>query len=535
MFRIPGTAQPYMGSALTLNCGLSGSADQVLPLPSGGTIPEDHLTRVQRIDGNRYLIDGQVRSWAGAATTINAVALAPDGSAQPIGSSPRLTAAQSVEALEAAEGAYDRGQGKWPQLSIEQRCQVMERCLKRMQQHRESVVSALILEIGKTPDKAADEFDRTIVYMRETIAAARKIDADSRESKIVENTEVFLGRGPVGPLLCMGPFNYPLNETLTIVLPAVLMGNPVIFKTPKIGELGLLALLDVFAEEFPPGVIQCISGDGREVISPIVSSGKLSGLAFIGSTQVADILLHQNPPAHKLRTLLGLGAKNPAVIMPDADLDAAVSECCAGALGFNGQRCTALKMIFVHESIADDFLARLCNKVSSLKAGMPWEKVSITPLPEPGKVQDMNKLLEDATGLGARIINPGGGESRGNLMRPAVVYPVTSEMQLWHKEQFGPIVPVASYRDLSEVYDYLASSPLKQQVSLFGRDTEELWEHAERLTRMPVRININAQCQRGPDSLPFTGRESSALGTVSITDALEAFSVPTIIARKTAR
>jgi glyceraldehyde-3-phosphate dehydrogenase (NADP+) len=144
----------------------------------------------------------------------------------------------------------------------------------------------------------------------------------------------------------MGPFNYPLNETFTILIPALIMVNPVVLKPPKLGVLLFHPLLEVFRDCFPPGVINTIYGHGREIATPLMRTGKIDVLAFIGTSKPADELKKAHPKPHRLRSVLGLEAKNPAIILPGADLDLAAVECFLGSLSFNGQRCSAIKIIF---------------------------------------------------------------------------------------------------------------------------------------------------------------------------------------------
>jgi len=162
-----------------------------------------------------------------------------------------------------------------------------------------------------------------------------------------------------------------LLETL---IPALIMGNTLVVKPAKYGILLHEPLLHAFAKAFPPGVVNFIYGDGATIIGPIMESGKLDIFAFIGSSRVADILKKLHPSPHRLRSILGLDAKNPAIVMADADLDVAVRESVAGALSFNGQRCTGLKMFFVHKSIADEFLAKFACAIDALPDGNPWEQ-----------------------------------------------------------------------------------------------------------------------------------------------------------------
>ncbi|MCY7358587.1 MAG: aldehyde dehydrogenase family protein, partial [Rudanella sp.] len=214
-------------------------------------------------------------------------------------------------------------------------------------------------------------------------------------------------------------------------------------------------------------------------------------------------------------------------------LDLAVRECVLGSRSFNGQRCTAIKIIWVHKSVADAFLEKFSEAVNELKPGMPWEKsTSITPLPEPQKPDYLTECLTDAKAKGARVVNENGGIVLGSLFFPAVVYPVAEGMKLYREEQFGPVVPVVPFTDVEQPIEYIITSDHGQQVSLFGTDPYQLAHLIDPLVNQVSRVNLNAQCQRGPDTFPFTGRKDSAEGTLSVRAALRSFSIRTVVATK---
>ena len=450
-----------------------------------------------------------------------------------IGSHPAGGVDEANAALDAAVKAYDDGRGEWPTMSVAARIACMERFTHAMVGARAEIVRLLMWEIGKTYGDSEKEFDRTVTYIRATIAALKDLDNAHSRFQIVDGVIGQIRRTPLGVVLCMGPYNYPLNETFALLIPALLMGNTVVFKPPRFGVLLFQPLLEAFRAAFPPGVINFVYGRGEIVVPLLLESGRVNTLALIGSSRVADHLKKLHPKTNRLRAVLGLDAKNAAIVLPDADLDLAASECVSGALSFNGQRCTALKMLLVHRSIATVFLEKLITKVEALEAGMPWEKgIGITPLPDLAKVQQMHAYLDDAIAHGGAVLNRGGGVSSGTLFHPAVVYPVTPEMRLYRDEQFGPIVPVAPFDDLAEALDYVRTSEHGQQVSVFGNDAATIGHLVDPLVNQVCRVNINSQCQRGPDVFPFTGRKDSAEGTLSVTDALRAFSIRSMIATK---
>ena len=203
------------------------------------------------------------------------------------------------------------------------------------------------------------------------------------------------------------------------------MGNTVVFKPAKYGVLLIRPLLEAFKDCFPKGVINIIYGRGRATVGAIMETGQLNVFAFIGTNKGANDLKKMHPKPHALRSILGLDAKNPAIVLPDADLDVASEECLLGSLSYNGQRCTALKIIFVHKNVADKFLELYKQKLAKLKIGMPWDEgVKLTPLPEPGKTDYLTGLVEDAKSHGAEVVNENGGEIQETYFHPAVLYPV---------------------------------------------------------------------------------------------------------------
>ena len=264
-----------------------------------------------------------------------------------------------------------------------------------------------------------------------------------------------------------------------------------------------------------------------------METGCVDVLALIGNSRSAIALQDKHPHKNRLRLILGLEAKNPAIILPDADIELAVNECVAGALTFNGQRCTALKIIYVHNAIKEEFLSKFTERVDALPFGNPWElNVKLTPLPEPDKPQYIQDLIDDALSKGAKILNKKGGERSENFIFPAVLAPVTPDMRVYQEEQFGPVVPVRFFSDIEEVRQEIADSHYGQQVSLFGKDIYTLAPLIDNLVNLVCRVNLNSLCQRGPDVFPFTGRKDSAVGTLSVYDALRSFSIRTFVASK---
>lgn len=503
--------------------------------PEEGQIPEPYRIDTP-IRQDHYLVDGELRRWDGPLQEVlSPIRVRINGELVPrrVGESPLLTEAAAMEILQVAVRAYDSGRGAWPTMPVGARIRCVQRFTNTILEKREETVKLLMWEIGKSLQEAEREFERAVAYIRETVEALKELDRVSSRFIIQQGIIGQIRRAPLGVVLCMGPYNFPLYETFTTLIPALIMGNTILLKPPRFGALLFQPLLEAFRDSFPSGVVNTVYGDGEVVIPPLLASGKVDVLGFIGTHRVADALRAAHPRPHRLRCVLGLDAKNPAIILPDADLDLTVAECLRGSLTYNGQRCTALKIMFVHRTIADAFVERMSAGIDALKCGMPWDEgVTVTPLPEPEKPGYLEGLVRDAQSLGARVANRNGGASGGSFFYPALLYPVGPAMRVYDEEQFGPVIPVVPYDDIREPIDYVVASNYGQQASIFGRDSDLLAHLLDSLANQVCRININCQCQRSPDAFPFNGRKDSAEGTQSVADALRIFSIRVVVATR---
>ena len=398
---------------------------------------------------------------------------------------------------------------------------------------RDEIINVLMWEICKTKADATKEFDRTMDYIAETLKIYKATNA--KDATVVREGGVCaqIRRAPIGVMLNLGPFNYPFNETYCTLIPALLMGNSVVMKLPNVGCLAHICTMEIYARVFPPGVVNFISGAGRTTMPPIMQTGKVDIFAFIGGSTAADALLKQHPAPHRLHQCLSLDAKNLCVVMGDVDIAATVKECITGTLSYNGQRCTALKLLMVHSSILEEFTKQFCAAVDAMKMGLPWQDgVKLTPLPEPNKPKYLTELIDDAKSKGAKVCNGLGEQQAGPFVRPTVLCPVSKEMRVWTEEQFGPLIPIAPFSTFDDCYAYLAESTFGQQAAVFAKDVNAVGPLVDALALSVGRVNINSQCQRGPDTFPFTGRKSSALGTLSVSEALKTVSIESVVSLK---
>lgn len=490
------------------------------------SIPEDYRPEV--INQTSYLMYGKITHHGNFQDVYSPISIGE----KPVylGKYPLITPETALKGLEVAETAWENGRGKWPMMSKTERIASVREFAHLMKQHRKKMINMIMWEICKTLPDATIEFDRTIEYIMDSCVRLEQENEKWEQWEKHGNLYIKNTRNPIGIVLCMGPSNYPLNETFTTLIPALLMGNIVLFKPAKWGVLLLEPLMDCFEKAFPTGVITTLYGNGPEIIPPIVRTGKIEVFAFIGGTGTADRIIKENPVPHKTKEVLGLGAKNPGIILPGADTDEAVAACIKGTLSYNGQRCTALKILFVEKIKAEKFIPAFLEKVNKLKPGLPWEEgTQLTPL-LPESIGWLTTLFDDAKLHGAKILNEAGGTINQGYVHPAVME-INKKTKIYREEQFNPLVPIVIYEDISEVLTWINESKYGQQISVFGSevDHEDIFRIIDLTKNQRGRINVNTLCQRGPDEIAFTGRRDSAMGTLDIWNALLAFSIEDVI------
>lgn len=488
------------------------------------------------LDVSRVLVDGRIIPWKGRKSDVYSPVHIRTSRAlvsQRLGSFPGMTSGDALQSLAAARRAFSSGSGKWPSLPLTHRVRCVERFLERLAERKENVVRTLMWEIAKPYRELEDEFERTVGYIGRVIQIACQKERAARSLKREKGIMGLVHDEPYGVVLCLGPYNYPLFETFSLAFPALLAGNTVIIKPPKFGVLFFDHLLEGLEECFPPGAIGLVSGDGKTIVEPLMRSGGIDVFAFIGTRPTANRLIALHPRRNRLRSVLGLGAKNPVIVLPDADLEVAVRESTLGALAFNGQRCAALKVFFVHEAILKAFQKGMNEELAGTGIGLPWTAgVRITPLADPERVPYLHELVEDAVLRGARVGNRNGGRFSRSLFVPTLLSSVRPGMKVYSEEQFGPVIPLVSYAKIETPVRYITHSQFGQQLSIFGTEVDTLTRLVRSVKSQVARVNINSKSQRGPDLFPFSGRKDSAKGDFSAPEILSVFSAKSVVAAR---
>ena len=230
-------------------------------------IPEQFKIKEQIIH-NTYLINGEISIWDGDFVDVYSTLLTEneDDNLFKLGITPKMDKAHALKALDSADKAFNNGTGYWPTMKVYERINCMERFVNKMVEKRDEVVKLLMWEIGKNLKDSEKEFDRTVIYIKDTIEEYKIIDRNGATFQNKSGVRALIRRGPLGVVLCLGPYNYPLNETFALLIPAIIMGNTTIFKPAKHGVLLIAPLLEAFKESFPPGVVNIVRAKAQPVL-----------------------------------------------------------------------------------------------------------------------------------------------------------------------------------------------------------------------------------------------------------------------------
>ncbi len=440
-----------------------------------------------------------------------------------LGTVPALSKEEVDEAFAAAKEA----QKQWAETPVSERSALLHEASYLLEERAEEIADVLSREISKDYASSLSEVKRTADFIRFTAdegkhLAGRTVGADSFPGFHKRRFSI-VTRVPLGVVLAISPFNYPVNLSASKIAPALVAGNSVILKPPTSGAISALHLAAVFSEAgLPAGVLNTVTGRGSEIGDYLVTHPMVDFISFTGSTAVGKRIARQ---VGMVPLLLELGGKDAAIVLEDADLDDAAKDIVSGAYSYSGQRCTAVKRVLVVESVADALVEKLKERVLALKTGMPHEKVQITPLISDQAADYVQELIDDALAKGAKLVC--GNRREGNLLWPTLFDFVTTDMRLAWEEPFGPVLPVIRIQDAEEGIEIANRSEYGLQAAVFTKNIDLAFSIAERLE--VGTVHINNKTERGPDHFPFLGVKSSGMGTQGIRYSIEAMSRPKVV------
>lgn len=433
-----------------------------------------------------------------------------------LGTVPAMSQAEVDEAMKAARAALPA----WRALSAVERAAYLHKTAAILERDKEEIGTILAKEVAKGIKAAIGEVVRTADLIRYAAEEGLRITGQAMEGGGFEaaskNKLAVVRREPVGVVLAIAPFNYPVNLSGSKIAPALIAGNVVMFKPPTQGSISGLLLAKAFEEAgIPAGVFNTITGRGSEIGDYIIEHKEVNFINFTGSTPIGERI---GRLAGMRPIMLELGGKDAALVLEDADLEHAAKQIVAGAFSYSGQRCTAIKRVIVLESVADKLATLLQAEVAKLTVGDPFDNADITPVIDNASADFIWGLIEDAQEKGAQALTP--IKREGNLLWPVLFDQVTKDMKVAWEEPFGPILPIIRVANVEEAIAFANESEFGLQSSVFTNDFKKAFEIAEKLE--VGTVHINNKTQRGPDNFPFLGVKGSGAGVQGIKYSIEA-------------
>src|SRR5580658_7156972 len=422
-----------------------------------------------------------------------------------VGEAPVATSEEARAAVDAAADAEDA----WASVPGHERARILRAAASRLQADKEVMARLIASEVGKPIVDARVEADRAAGVFLLAAEEIRHLGGESFPADAYErpagNEQRFLFsvRDPIGVVVAIGPFNFPLNLLCHKVAPALAAGNPVV--------AGL-----------PPGVLNVVVGPGGSVGDTLVEHPRTRLVTFTGSTEVGKAIAGK-AGRHAKRIILEMGGLDPFVVLDDAPLDATVAAAARGVFSYSGQVCTASKRFLVQDGIADRFARALAERADALRVGPALEETTeVGPLIDGAAVERMESLVDDARSRSAKVLAGGrrpDGRSEGSFYAPTVLDQVPEEARVLREEPFGPIAPVVRFSEVESAIRIANSTPYGLQAAVYTRDIARGFRLAKRIRAGGVHLNDPTNLRW--DALPFGGVRESGLGREGLRYAME--------------
>lgn len=432
-----------------------------------------------------------------------------------VGRVPAMTAEEAESAILSAE----RAQKQWAAVPMHERAGLLHAWADELLRMAGEIAEFIMLEVGKSGAAALAEVERSADLIRHTAEEGRRLGGELIRGDAYPGGKpgktALVDKVPLGVVLAISPFNYPVNLSVSKIAPALIAGNAVVLKPPTQGSISaLLAAGALHRAGCPQGVLNVVTGRGAEIGDVLTSHASVRCISFTGGTATGRAICRK---ANMIPVILELGGKDPAIVLEDADLELAAREIVSGAFAYSGQRCTAIKRVLVAETAADPLVELLKQAIERLRVGSPEEQADITPLIDAQAADKVSGLILEALDEGARLVT--GNRREGNLVYPTLLDRVTDRMRVAWEEPFGPVLPVIRVRDAEEAVRWTNASEYGLQASVFTRDMQAALGIARKLDVGSVQLN--GRTERGPDHFPFLGVKSSGLGVQGIRRSIE--------------
>ncbi len=410
----------------------------------------------------------------------------------------------------ALDAAVEAG-AAWRASSPNERSAILQRAFEALNDKADELAMLMTLEMGKSLAESKAEITYSAEFFRWFAGEALRTDGYYKPSGNGAG-RILVMRQPVGPCFFITPWNFPTAMGTRKIGPAIAAGCTMVVKPAQLTPLSMLALGQLLGEcGLPDGVLNVVtSSSSSEVAKPLIADPRLRKLSFTGSTEVGRKLIEQ-AAENVLNVSMELGGNAPFVVFEDADLDAAVEGAMIAKMRNIGEACTSANRFHVHESVAEQFSARLAERMSALKVGRGTEDgVDVGPLIDGDQRDKVAELVDDAVGRGAEAVVGGSRiDGAGYFYEPTVLSGVGADARVLTEEIFGPVAPVATFSDEDEAIAAANNTEFGLVSYLFTRDIKRALRVSEALETGMIGLNQGLVSNAGA---PFGGVKSSGTG-----------------------
>jgi acyl-CoA reductase-like NAD-dependent aldehyde dehydrogenase len=434
----------------------------------------------------------------------------------------------SPEDVELAVETAKRALRDWSATDVEKRAAVLSRAASLIGEHAPELAAILTSEQGKPIAEARGEVTHLAHGVHYYAEAATKVRGSYQDLPSAFGPAYgMVIRRPIGVCAAIMPYNFPLTLFGTKVAPALAAGNTVVAKPAATTPLSTLAVAALFAEAgLPDGVLNVVTGLGSTIGDALVGHPDVRRVAFTGSTAVGRHVAEIAAPQMK-RLTLELGGSDPVIVCEDADVDAAVKAVIIGRYWNAGQACLGCKRVFVHDSVFDDFVGRLVERVKRYEPGdgrVKAEKprLRMGPIHTRAARGQLLEQIEDGVAKGGELLCGGGTGASGSgwFLEPAVVAEPGADSRLVTEEVFGPVLPVFRYTDFDDAITRANDTSYGLGSSIWTRDVRKIHRAAQEIESGMTWVN---QIHYGYDELPFGGIKDSGFGKEHGLEALDGY------------
>ncbi|KAK9149814.1 hypothetical protein Scep_008571 [Stephania cephalantha] len=410
-------------------------------------------------------------------------------------------------------------QKEWAKTPLWKRAELLHKAAAILKEHKDPIAECLVKEIAKPAKDAISEVVRSgdlVSYCAEEgvriLGEGKFLTADSFPGH-ERNKYCLVSKIPLGVVLAIPPFNYPVNLAVSKIAPALIAGNSLVLKPPTQGAVACLHMVHCFhLAGFPKGLIGCITGKGSEIGDFLTMHPGVKCISFTGG----DTGIAISKKAGMIPLQMELGGKDACIVLEDADLDQVAPNIVKGGFSYSGQRCTAVKVVLVMDCIADALVEKMKASIAKLTVGPPEDDCDITPVVTESSANYIEELVVDARKKGATFCQEYRRES--NLIWPLLLDNVRPDMRIAWEEPFGPVLPVIRINSVEEGIHHCNASNFGLQGCVFTKDIDKAILISDAMETGTVQIN--SAPARGPDHFPFQGLRDSGIGSQGITNSI---------------